>query len=1548
MPSTKSQVPSGRLSTARRHSPHASGETSLTSLLWTHTPWFHGAVCLFLVACGGTPIENEAVLEQALAVEEQALAASCSTSDFSWPPGSTTATQVCAGPIEYGLKCYTAKADSACTIQDYQQKTCYPSCQHHSFGVQATETRSFTQTIQGTLVSSEEDCYYDIEIRKVVCETIEVWDYSTPCRNAAIAKANTWPSPHNYTGGLIKIGSYSAPNTEGAPSTCSFTLNFVPKTYNTGTGSVCGTGWSCDDTTKPIYNTCRHSSHGLAASATDCGPAKRYTAPSKSMAQAWTEAQTEWVARQTNVAAPDSFDVNDFSQPLSCTTCEDKPLSSLADNTAEAAAKYACLSTRMTTVYPEGAPPAGVDRAALTAKLVSNLKLLYEMKGHLLTQTQQEQIRGYYVSHPAAKRDCGVSFTPPSVSRACTFNRATLDAQLDMCMRLTASHVPAPAAYTGIDTCIDLADDVAALGEPLCQGEAYREAWRGAWQGVLERSVSSLKRDANLRPDHVELQAKLATLNRWYGAARQHLYPTPAGDEHLWKDTSKTFSIFWKGLYQGGLLDGSSSQLNAGVVDPFNTGLQTDAAVLAAALQPPASSTQLPLQGPPLLVLLGDGMHGLHDRIEDFSRLHDLGCRFKGCAAGAVKTEVSELWNLFGSMGDATALQAAVNNATLLAAAPSARRQEWRALFSLLQQRHLDFQNAVTLALGTGPYTPALLTQSASLPEPAVAVARLLQDGKARTQSYNASGIFLSTAHNSLHMGIQERKQQQLDLQISTRKLDLQNAIGDYQSNRNTYLNARVSEMSNTQSQQTLASNIEHKATQFSQLAEDLVGLRVNASIEEAAFSDFANSFNTLLQAEEADLDRLAIQRGPPHVFSLSAGNARFIPSNSVDDVTTFAVQGGTGVWKLSTQAGDMVNVSVMGQWSPSCALRNASFLSPSTGGYGGIGSAPVTGPEGYLVSHQNGVFSAQSNNSTSYESASFADKACAGVKAEVTLGGIFAEAFGVSMSAYASADSCMANESGWRDSSDESSGLESRTSAAYTTGIRVQGTPFPRLPAGSLLMVEVEKGSTARGAIRDIHVLQSPASTLIIGAAPGLPQGIPDPGVDVYLVVNDSATCAPDTSHSLSVSVQQLVPAGTAAVAVGKAMGKTLTHLRDSTEQFVAQGRVLPQDLNARRDAALAQLHVECAQCDLEQFPPSLMSLYNAFLSKELARMERKVEIRSVERGMQLTLLELENMANDLESAAEVGRMLRLVPAWSLRNLDGERLRDAANGLSLLVTDYLYPVIDLRYPNMLPTLKTEPKLTQLVTADWTDSYVNLSNKALDAVNSIQSGLANARISTQVPSLTKVALSFPRPGRNVAQSPWRKASVERTTALWDSLMPQDTTQPMKFSIQLTPEDLYTAIGASAGLLQCTESTPVLHRMALYFVRGGSAASGNTNLNSQFLRSATRYGSSLTFPSEVGLKTYSMENPQWLVGQSRLLFGLTTEALSAFQSQELALPEQEQTATGEGLSPFTTVTFDVTGLRGLSSNPLDSADELVVLLEVDRMAAAGMPNPLVCQ
>lgn len=1519
--------------------------------------WLSSALLLLLAACGGNSVESESTTLEEIGSVQQAAGGVCSTQDIAWPTGASLASQVCAGPIEYALKCYAEMSSNACTpTGSYTQKTCYPECRHPVFGVESVKSFSGTATVQPILVSSTTECQYNPDVLRVECEVINVYNYNTPCVNAAIAKANTWPSPWNYTAGFIKVFSYSAPNNDGASSTCSYTLTSVPNMYSLGRGPECGAGYSCND--KPIYNVCRAPSHGLVSpTLNQCGPSLRYTAPGKSMAQARADAQAAWQARQTYVQTPDVLDASDFTEQLTCLTCESLPLT-IQGSDAEANAKYTCLDARLNGVLslPSGSAPGGVDRAALEATTVAELKLLFEMKGHQLSTVQQDRMRALYSNYPTAKLDCGASFQAPPVNvNTCPYqNFANLNAELDLCKRLTASHVPAASAFVSIQLCTGLVEDIASLASvPSCEFDAYREAYRAIWLGLFERTVSSLKRDATLRPNLAELQTRLGAISSWYALTSEFLYYSDPNDPVLTKNLSDVFSVLWKGLYQGGLLDSSSAQLNSNVGDPFNTGLQTDASVLLAALQPISGTSQLPLQGPPLLMLLGDGMRGLHDRLDDFSRLHDLGCRFKGCAAGTVKTEVSELWALVGAMADATALQTAVNNASHLAAAPQ-RRQEWRTIFSLLQQQHAAFESAVKITTGATSYSPALLMQEQAtpLPESAVASAGLARDGLARTQSYQASGVFLSTAHNTLRMGIQETKQAMLNGQILLRKQDLQNAITDYQANRLAYVGARVQEMNNTQSQTTLVSQVEQKFAQFGQLAEDLVGLRVNAAVEDAAFADFAQSFNTQLDAEAADLARLQITRGPPYLLSLSAANARFIPGSNADNILSFAVRSnGTTVWKLDGNPGEVLNVNVQGLWTPSCALRSASFLNPSGGSVTLGGYPPLTGPAGYLVTSQNDVLHAESNTSSRYASDSTADKACAGISAAYTIGGFFAEVWGVSVTAYASAESCMVSETGTRASTDQMDSWQQRASAAYSTGIRVKDTPFPHLPAGSLLLVEVLKGSTSRGAIRDVHVLQPSSNSFIIGATPGQPNNVPDPGVDLYLVVNDSATCTPDVSQSLSVSAQRLVPAGTAAVAVGKAMAKTLTSLRDATDLYVAQGRVLPQDLAAKRDAAIAQLHLECAQCDLAQFPPSLMALYNAFVSKELARMERKVEIRSVERAMSLMLMELKIMADDLESATAQGRILRLVPAWSLRNLDGERLRDASSGVSVLVTDYLFPVIDIRYPALLSTLKTELKLTVLVTADWTDSFVNLSNLALDAVSAIQTKLGETRTNTPDPFTKKVALSFPRPGASAASlnnSLWRKVSGERAAAVWSSLLPADPTLPLKFTVQITPDDLYAATGGTVGALQCTEATPVLHRLALYWVRSGAAALNNSAFNGLSLNSATEFGSALAFPSADGIKTYYMQNPLWLVGQSRELFGLTTDAFTTFQTQELNLPENQQVATGDGLSPFSTITFDVTGMRSLPGNPLATVDELVVLMELDRLTATGMPEPLVCQ
>ena len=121
-------------------------------------------------------------------------------------------------------------------------------------------------------------------------------------------------------------------------------------------------------------------------------------------------------------------------------------------------------------------------------------------------------------------------------------------------------------------------------------------------------------------------------------------------------------------------------------------------------------------------------------------------------------------------------------------------------------------------------------------------------------------------------------------------------------------------------------------------------------------------------------------------------------------------------------------------------------------------------------------------------------------------------------------------------------------------------------------------------------------------------------------------------------------------------------------------------------------------------------------------------------------------------------------------------------------------------------------------------------------------------------------------------------------------------------------------GGTSGRLHCTDASPVLHRLALYWVRSGLNGTSNESLNGQFVKSDTVFGGEQVFPGPVGVKTYYMEDPLWRVGSNRMLFGLSDTALSSFIDKELKLAEDKQSTAGDGLSAFTTMQFDVSGFR----------------------------------
>ncbi|MCP3140899.1 hypothetical protein [Pyxidicoccus xibeiensis] len=1479
-------------------------------------PWWLGVVCL-LVACGG-PLEDEVPDLEALATSEQASGA-CDETRLAWESAGNPS-NVCAVPWQYGLDCNKSGSTSACGARTgYQQKTCihYPVCRLPQFGVEGRATKTFTQTVSSCSSFTVKECRPkpttpDIEL----CTTVTYYNCQSQCVAAAQAKRNSLPlADRNLVTILSASGATESSTSSGA---CTYTLSNWP-TYNAKEDTACGaaTGTStCDDLSNPIYPTCRNNSFGDDVPSA-CNASVLFAPAGTMLSGVRQTAGTVWGA----MAPKNSEATPLYVQPPFCRTCDHLTLTAQSD-AAQVTAKYDCLVQSLAAGLP-----AGAGGAQLRSEVVARLKLLFELHAHHMTPAQEQFSRGLYQSDPLANTSCSSGYLPPSLGR-CGMNLTALNAALDACTRLSGAHVPGASARAQLPFCVGLASQVAAVPAGVCQGDAYRDNYHGMWLKLYERTLSDMRRqdvpgDMLQRkvPEPSDVRIHLASISNWHAVQQAQLFPAEPDSPVLMRQLSETFGVFWKAAYENTLLNVTGPPVHA---KPLNAGLLVDQTVLTAVLTgTPAMS------GPPLLMLLGDGFHGLFERMEDFSYLHDLGCRFKGCGP-AVDTEMAELWALFGAVPDTAKLQAAVTDANRLNTSSYDHHAQWVGVFNLLHANHATFTQAVVAATGAPSYTPDLLKGGANgLPAPMAGWARMVEKADAYADSYAKSGFFVSTARDTLKTGIEDYKANFINDVVTTRKSALTTAVDTYTQNRAALISEVLNEVGNAANQKTVRTTLARKLNEFYALAADLVGLQDNLLSQEAQFSEFAAAFNTALENESPNLGT-DIQRGPLQTLNISAAEAHGVTGGAFD-IFTLAVRqpsggvGGPPAFGIPALRGELLNFEVSGEYAPSCAISGARLLDPASGApvtIGVGGTAALTGPGGYTAVFSNGSFTAENASASTFAKASTEVRACAGVKVETGV-----SFFGNGTKAYAFAEACVNGSTGIDEAINSQAGTEARTSASFAIGLRLPNTPFPNAPVGSLLLVAMSPGTSDRSGVLDVQVLQARTSIVVKQDA------------DYYLVVNDQGSCGDDTSHRLTLTVMRLMPTGEAARALGNAMATVMTELRAATPAFVNQGRVTGSELEALRSNAQSRLLLEygaeCPGCSTSQMPEVFGSLFTTFVSKELARLERLVQLRTVERALELQLLELQTLGDDLTAGAEKARLLRLLPLWRLRNLDGVELREKSRALTSLVTEYLYPTMDLRHPSALAPLKTHASMDALVQADWSDDFAVLCAKALTAVGTIETELATARVNDKAPKEFALAFAFPNPSFYLGTR-WSSADLERSEAVWNSI----STGSGEVMITLTPDDLYSA-GGQGGMLLCNHHMPVIKNLGVQVVRPFSST--NAADSQAGLTVPVRWEDVLAYPAAGSFKHYAMLNPDFLVGAPHLLFGNDIDVLTTF-AQDIQHPFA--TVAGNGLSPFGTFTL---GLGNVDPAMFTDASALVVTLKVDALEVAGPAmGAAVCQ
>lgn len=1187
-------------------------------------------------------------------------------------------------------------------------------------------------------------------------------------------------------------------------------------------------------------------------------------------------------------------------------------------------------------------PGLGALDVGVRMQLASRLQLLDELVGHRLAAEDRTWIASVVDEWQAPAPECHEETI--GLPSACSL---PLDARaaIGRCERFAASHVAPERAALAFFECaeqLEALDGSDAEIESTCEGAVLRERLVAHVTALAAKTMDAVATLDGI----VELPRAIHTLDRWNAAVALAIdlgafsADGEPNDAELRGLRSELLGRFWqRAQARSRVLDALSTSTDVEDALGLATerGMQLDRAVVDALA---TSSTGLPARSVDGLVvaeaialpdgyvardavlgeLLGDALSALSARLEDLALFHDLAQTFRASGSAPTATRVSDRWGML----------AALENGALLATRASAAvhvDDGWPATMARLAAANVHLRASLE-ALGVEGALGE--TATAELDPSLRPLAALVAEASRRRASFLATGRLEPSGPRTLHAGVNAWEREQVASDLQRRLVELASARAEYEGDLATTVNGLLAESDVVQRRARLMGEVEERSVRFEALGRDLLGLLGAQGVEDARLGTLTAAHAAM--SGSLDEGRL-LPVGDTMRFSLDGTSARATgPIETADHVPSGASR------TVRLQPGQVLALHASGTWSPTCLMKTRRYWDEGSGQLleSWLSDGAEIGPEGFHLVRNTSGFSAEahsdSTSTTGSASVGISFEACAGTP------GLVATLTG------GSARACMTASAGvtWSSSNSdtETEGSESRTSASFSSGFRLAGTPFEGLPAGALLIVEtnVPVGAAPR-VIRDVHPVRS-GQNLVLVAQPD--EGVP---VDLFFVTNDVRCDDADTTQALLIEARVMEgEVGVAAATIG-AMQVVLDDLRAFGPTVVAQGRVLPSQLASLRSTAYAQLVARSGRT-LDAIPPALVGLFDAFVDRELVRIERAVAAVELQRAVDVELRQIAVLSTELREVERQGRLAALAPSWALRNLDGEGLRHHVATLASFVRRFLFPVLELWYPDAIALLADDVvfrgQLDTLRSASLATRTVDLVALVEAALGRVRSAyLAVSPGARDEASRPLVAVGLVRGNPSIFErTSLAKSDPASAATLWSAITALRTG-----TIAIDPEEVYSLYGGVGGQLACTDAVPVIQRAALVVVRNGEDfINQDYNYERRWLRGRASVGQ--PFVTEQGLVQYTLADARWQEFQLPVLYASPSEPLEVFVERALSSAANELPRGPAGLSPFASFQVDFQGLAALRAlgrdgvvATADRVHEVVLVMQVDTRVAA---------
>jgi hypothetical protein len=1117
------------------------------------------------------------------------------------------------------------------------------------------------------------------------------------------------------------------------------------------------------------------------------------------------------------------------------------------------------------------------------------MQLLLQLAGDRLTGEQRNRVESLYAVSSGFDSASTVCRVPLAWNASCDLDRSgsplavKAGGQLQMCQDLVSNpNTSQSAAAVELSHCLA---QLTALDEA---GDTCRLAMRdpadAVAQTLVKRAQPSFAGDFS-----TALPLAFSRIGAWWSAAKVLAH----GDESWFMGQSSALARWlWETIEAQRMpLPGQPPDNDADaaklLTDITSSRLTNDLAILNFAYAPGQLNS-----APPLLTMTSDALKTLSDRLERIAPIHDVGCRFKPCRQGAtlVSSATSELVRALATLPDAAAFT------TALSAATHVQQQEPEIYGALtkIRDQHVYLETAWNLLGRPEPFTS--LTTVSDPPFEAAGLAAMVRAASIAWASYQATGVFVPWHRPRLTAG-------------TLRQADLVGFVNGLasttESHRTTYTERRLETVRDLLEQSKSGAALRSQTDQLADLldrgldiAGRIDGIEQRDLTERAAQSGFQAQFEALASSEAIDPDAAyQVQTIPP--FSASAADSHY-PNGGTRNV----VRDRFHMERLS--AGQTLRVHVTREWSPTCAITNGNIVDPNAGATVPIiiGEA-LTGPEGYYVLAEDSRYASW---------------------------GIGRQGSGQLTGAW---NSCTSDSLGFGNCTHANLprgevtgqvgiGASTKTSATFTSGLRLSTTPYPEAPAGSLVAVITRKNATGGASdppeldIRVVH-----RDDVIVATAPPALEGWPNDGeIEVHFVVNDRATtpdgepCPRLPASALQIELVRSTPLGNVAQPIGMAMSGALAAMEARAPAVIAQGELSGTEATALRTDAWARVQGALLPhgIGLNGLPSELRQLFDTFLERELASIGRRAHRDALQRQLTQLALQIDAIKSQQLFSTDQDRLLHLIPRWRLRDLAGTKLASSAASLSEALTAYAAPVFELRDPASLSNFRAQvtARADDITTnLEITGPYEDVVEELVEFARAVASAVSGAQFELPSSQRRTIVIAIPRPpgeGRAAWTGPWQTVSVTTAKAFWDSVVDASGALSANAVLTLSPADIYQGPGG-ASRLACMDVAPVIRHAGFFFATDGRvpvlAAAGVEIVTTAAITSPVQ------FPLVGRTMSFEFEDPLGIPMRVRALNGNTSSVLvdangnpGNFGTWPVELD------AGAGISPFTSFRLDM--------------------------------------